>query len=382
MWRSITDTVNNVQSWANEKINGENSTAEYYNPIGQEENCNDNDPNYASPNFNSKHLADVRFDRALDAGIMFTEKLADSNVSRTIIGAVTGNGQARPNFNNKSQNKTFNRELATDLSKQMQYNKTQPPNNTSNIPKSNHQKVPGELTFVFHNTHTDTEERVSHDFVLDPRPINEEIIYTISQNDNIIAQRLQFPKFLPFDTFLNNSKSYLEYGDLLEFSSENKKSHWIVYLGAIDGVEMCIHHSKRLKKVTIQPISSVVKDRQVRRSNGVYTFTPKSIDQIKKAVTQIDSQNEQTKARLFDNFTSSETFGCWVRFQQDCFIKKNVVAENDCYKLVVDFGPGNVETQKFNNLSQAINKVRIYQREGKSNILNQKMLNENFLFTK
>lgn len=90
------------------------------------------------------------------------------------------------------------------------------------------------------------------------------------------------------------------------------------------------------------------------------------------------SQNELTKARLFENFTSSEAFSCWVRFQQDCFIKKSLVSDTESYKLVIDLGPGNVETFQYNNLSQAIDKVRFYQREGKSNILNQKIFSEKF----
>lgn len=75
MWKTLTDTFQTASKTLNDKINGEESTAEYYNPIGQNENHYDDTDAYMDPGFNSKHVAEARLDRAVDFGITIVSVL-------------------------------------------------------------------------------------------------------------------------------------------------------------------------------------------------------------------------------------------------------------------------------------------------------------------
>jgi len=444
MWRSLADGISNASAWATEKINGESTTAEYYNPVNQEEfhqnnqfsnydNQNDSE-NYTRPGFESRHVTEVRLDRAIDAGLNYTSKAIGSKIPDRIVSAVTGSGSMR-NFSNNltnSSNSSWNdhpnglnyprqktNDLATDLSNEMKIHNNHNHNNANdnsekhkiqnnnkinamfsdndlNNPKSysntsntsnfnqnnnypfqnqsNISKNPGELTFVFHETTTDTDERVSHDWTLDPRHSSDEICYTITKNEVILAERKQFPKLINLELFLLNSKSKLLFGDLLEFAANNQKSHWVVYLGDYmnNNIEMCIKYSKRLKEISILPLSSASKDRPVRRVNGVYTFIPKSIDMIRQAVEKIKNSSPQIKLKICNSFTSSEAFACWIRFQSDTFIKSSESINNTNYVLKIDYTPDIIDTLNFSKLNDCITKVRLLQKEGRTSIVNDR----------
>lgn len=99
------------------------------------------------------------------------------------------------------------------------------------------------MTFVFHSDVADTEERVTHDSGLEPRKRLDEIAYEIvnSNSGSILCRRNEFPKLINLDVFLTNSRKYIGYGDLLEFAAEDKKSHWVLYLGQDENnIDSCI----------------------------------------------------------------------------------------------------------------------------------------------
>ena len=338
-----------------------------------------------------------------------------------------------------SPNRSVKKDLATDLSRKMQEMQNNQQNNDNNNSSNNNQqngnnnnfnrpanRNPGEQTFVFHSDVNDTEERVSYDFTLDPRHSLDEIKYQIiqvqkdpaiqssssisnsidfdsfsSENNNsnsnssnqnqnsnpnnkqtlIIAHRNQFPKLISLEIFLKNSRSYINFGDLLEFAADNKKSHWVVYLGPLgpDKIDHCLHYSKFERKISIKPLASVAKDRPIRRVNGVYHYETKSTENIKMAVTKIkqaieNSNNNTDKTvinKIYNSFNSSEAFAAWVRYQVDDFLVNKENASIS-YKLQVTLGDGQIDDFEFSSLSKAIDKVRLLQKEGLRSVTESK----------
>ena len=157
MWNYLSNVKENCEAWVNEKINGEKSTAEYYNPIGQNDN-EFNEHNYDQPHFESKHVGEARLDRLVDTGLGMVEKYTNTKIQN---GMVTNNAPV------KRRTDPMAKDLATDLTKQTA-NKEQPRQPA---------KTPGEMTFVFHNSMQDTEERVCHDADEEPRRAVDELKY-------------------------------------------------------------------------------------------------------------------------------------------------------------------------------------------------------------
>ena len=153
-------------------------------------------------------------------------------------------------------------------------------NNNHSSPNSNNHynqptpsKTPGELTFVFHNSTTDTDERVMHESDKDPRRPIDEIPYTITINGSKLSERLKFPRALPFDNFINSSISYLNYGDLLECVADQEKSHWVLWLGKdTHGIGQVIHFTKRFKTIKVESLASACHDKCIRRINNHYMY--------------------------------------------------------------------------------------------------------------
>lgn len=244
------------------------------------------------------------------------------------------------------------------------------------------QKRPGEMTFVFHSDLQDTDERVSHDWSLDPRHVMDEIKYNISCSGIKIAEREQFPKFLSLDIFMKNSRNYLNYGDLFEFAADNRKSHWVMYLGNDNPnkVDLCIHFSKRLHTITIKPLASVAKDRPIRRVNGVYSFESKSQDEIKSAVIKIQNainSNPELLGKMINSFNSSECFAAWLRYHKSEFLKANVAVNK--IMCQIKYTDGFVEDMQFNNLSNCVDKIRLLQKEGNRSIIKHRNIKKDLL---
>lgn len=401
MWKSLADSMSAASDWANSKINGESSTAEYYNPIGQEETNTTDRKDYAEPGFESRHVAEARLDRFVDIGINMTDKALGGNVASRTANMITGgpggqqsyvpksfsnndnfnqthsnnmnnnnmdfprqNSYPNANTNSNSFPKTTKQELATDLS-----NQKQPDQSRSNFGAPT--KRPGEMTFVFHSDLQDTEERVSHDWNLDPRHRLDEINYEITINGELVSRRDQFPKLISLEIFLQNSRSYINYGDLLEFAAHERKSHWVVYLGLdpVSNVDSCIHFCKRSRSISVKPLASVAKDKPIRRVNGVYNYEPKPAEQIKSAVEKIKqsiSSNPEMVNKMFSSFNNSECFAGWLRYQSDNFLK---VKTGEPAVLKVRYTDGFIEETKLSNLAGCVDKVRLLQKEGNQNLI-------------
>ena len=74
-WRQFSDKIIDATNYDQEKVTGDASTAEYYNPCPLNEQSYDNDDeNYAAPRFESKHVGEARLDRAFDAVSDWTKK--------------------------------------------------------------------------------------------------------------------------------------------------------------------------------------------------------------------------------------------------------------------------------------------------------------------
>ena len=254
-----------------------------------------------------------------------------------------------PASNNRKTRNPVAKELATDLSKNTSSSSTnndnnnQPPSNLQNSLRNlenlntnsnnnsnsnnNHystpapSKTPGELTFVFHNSTTDTDERVMHESDKDPRRPIDELPYIISINSTTkISERLKFPKALPFDPFISSSISYLNYGDLLECVADQEKSHWVMWLGKDNqGIGQVIHFTKRFKTIKVESLASACHDKCIRRINNHYNYPACDTEKIKAAVNSVMRQNAN---RFAQNFDSSECFVSWLRYQQDDFLNK------------------------------------------------------------
>ena len=75
-WQQFSDKIVDVTNYVQERVTGDASTAEYYNPCGTDENALDHeaDDNYAAPRFESKHVGEARLDRAFDVVSDLTKK--------------------------------------------------------------------------------------------------------------------------------------------------------------------------------------------------------------------------------------------------------------------------------------------------------------------
>merc|ERR1712000_246111 len=115
------------------------------NQFSNYDNQNDSE-NYTRPGFESRHVTEVRLDRAIDAGLNYTSKAIGSKIPDRIVSAVTGSGSMR-NFSNNltnSSNSSWNdhpnglnyprqktNDLATDLSNEMKIHNNHNHNNAN-----------------------------------------------------------------------------------------------------------------------------------------------------------------------------------------------------------------------------------------------------------
>ena len=231
-------------------------------------------------------------------------------------------------------------------------------------------KTPGELTFVFHNSTTDTDERVMHESDKDPRRPIDEVPYTISINGSKLSERLKFPKSLQFDAFISSSISYLNYGDLLECVADQEKSHWVMWLGKdINGIGQVIHFRKRFKTIKVESLASACNDKSIRRVNNHFPgYQACEIEKIKAAVNSVVSQNAN---RFAQNFESSELFVSWLRYQQDDFLNKKMVKQDFKLKVYLETD-GKPVVESFGSLTEAVTSLRYKQKEGKQFLIESK----------
>jgi len=359
MWNYISSVKENCEAWVNEKINGEKTTAEYYNPIGQNDN-EFNENNYEQPHFESKHLGEARLDRLVDTGLGMVEKYTNTKIQN---GMVTNNAPVRKRAD------PLAKDLATDLTK---------PTAKRDQPKAP-AKVPGEMTFVFHNSMQDTEERVCHDADEEPRRAVDELKYKISTNNSIICQRQEFPKFVPLSIFLQRSGSQLKYGDLLEFAADQTKSKWVVFIGFEDKTNVAygVSYSQREQEIQYKSLVTLSKDRPVRRVNHVYAYKDVDEDRLKRAVQSI--RERKLEKSFAENFNCSEAFAAWIRYQVDDFIIKK--PSTSTFKLEIHL-PGNENiTSDHPSLVSAIAAMRTKQKEGTQSIVETRKVTKELLIS-
>lgn len=362
MWNYLSNVKENAEAWVNEKINGETSTAEYYNPVGQNE-TDFNDRNYDQPHFESKHVGEARFDRLVDTGLGFVEKYTNTKIQ---------NGMVTQNTAAPRRTDPLAKDLATDLTKSTA-KVTQ-----HSVPKAP-AKTPGEMTFVFHNSMTDTEERVCHDADEEPRRSQDELRYRITTNGATVCQRKEFPRLVPLSVFLQRSGSQLKYGDLLEFAADQTKSKWVVFIGFEDNTNVAygISFSKRDREIQYKSLVTLSKDRPVRRVNHVYAYKDVDDDRLKRAVQSI---RERKLERTFaENFNSSEAFAAWIRYQVDDFILKKPSTAS--FKLEIQIPDNEIISTEHPSLVSAILEMRMKQKEGTESIFETKKATKDLLIS-